>query len=103
MTAATYQLVTRVKGAAWDHSMPMREQSEWPAHADFMDSLAQAGFIVLGGPIGDDERFVMVCDAPDEATARSRFGDDPWVPLGLLEIASVEPWTILLEAPTPGR
>jgi YCII-related domain len=95
----TYLAVTRVRGPAWDPARSMREQQEWLPHAEFMDELADSGFIAFGGPLGDEERFLMVCDAPDEATVRARFADDPWVPLGLLEIERVERWTILLEAP----
>jgi uncharacterized protein YciI len=98
-----YQLVTRVKGPAWEPSLQMREQREWAAHAAFMDRLADAGFIVLGGPVGDQDRFLMVCEAPDEATVRLRFADDPWVGMGLLEIASVERWTVLLGPLNAGR
>jgi uncharacterized protein YciI len=103
MSAPVYQLVTRVKGPAWEHARPLREQREWPAHAAFMDGLVDARFIVLGGPVGDQDRFLMVCDAPDEATARLRFAEDPWVGMGLLEIASVERWTVLLRPPSAGR
>jgi uncharacterized protein YciI len=97
MSVSVSWLVRRGKGPAWDHSVPMREQRDWPEHAAFMDALVDSGFIVLGGPIGDEESFVMVCDAPDEAAVRARFAEDPWVPIGLLEIASLERWTILLK------
>jgi hypothetical protein len=76
----------------------MREQDGWPEHAEFMDGLALSGFIVLGGPLGeDDTRFMHACVAENEASARERFDDDPWTP-GMLEIESVERWTILLES-----
>jgi uncharacterized protein YciI len=103
VSAPVFQLVTRVKGPAWEPSVPLREQLEWPAHAAFMDGLTEAGFIVLGGPVGDQERFLMVCAARNEAEVRLRFADDPWVGMGLLEIASVERWTVLLGTPTAGR
>jgi hypothetical protein len=35
-------------------------------------------------------------DAGDEAEIRSRLDDDPWTAMGLLAIASIEPWEILL-------
>ena len=38
----------------------MREQERWDEHAGFMDSLAGAGFIVLGGPLGGgEEKFLL--------------------------------------------
>jgi uncharacterized protein YciI len=92
-------VIVRVPGPAWDHGRPMREQDGWDEHARFMDALADEGFVVLGGPLGaGDERFMHVCDAPDEATIRNRLDADPWTP-DMLELASVEPWRILLRSP----
>jgi hypothetical protein len=91
-------VVVRVPGPAWDHSRPMREQDGWDAHARFMDDLAASGFIVLGGPLGDGERrFMHACVGASQDAVRSRFDDDPWTP-HMLEIESVEGWTILLRA-----
>jgi hypothetical protein len=92
-------VVVRVPGPAWDRSRAMREQDGWDDHARFMDDLAADGFIVLGGPLGDDEqRFMHVCDGETEAAVMSRFDPDPWTP-AMLEIESVDRWTILLRAP----
>jgi hypothetical protein len=92
-------VVVRVPGPAWDRSRAMREQDGWDDHARFMDDLAADGFIVLGGPLGDDEqRFMHVCDGETEAAVRSRFDPDPWTP-AMLEVESVDRWTILLRAP----
>jgi uncharacterized protein YciI len=99
--ARAYFVVTRLPAPAWDASRPMREQDGWPEHAAFMNGLAATGFIVLGGPVGDGQRFLHVCSAEDEDTVRSRFAEDPWEP-GMLETASVEPWTILLDASAAG-
>jgi hypothetical protein len=52
---ADYYLVERAKGPAWDHSRERREQAGWDEHAAFMDALADEGFVVLGGPIGDGD------------------------------------------------
>lgn len=75
----------------------MREQDGWPEHARFMEQLEADGFIILGGPFGDGRRILLVCAAEDESAVRSRLAADPWSPSGLLEIAAVEPWTILLD------
>jgi uncharacterized protein YciI len=93
-----YYVVIREPGASWDGARPMREQADWGAHADFMDALAAEGFIVLGGPLGDDNRALHVIDAGSEHEIENRLAEDPWTRSGLLVIASIEPWTILLEA-----
>jgi hypothetical protein len=50
---ADYFLVERAKGPAWDHTRARREQEGWDANAAFMDALAEEGFVILGGPIGE--------------------------------------------------
>jgi uncharacterized protein len=92
-----YFLVERGKGPAWDHSRGRREQESWDEHAAFMDGLAEQGFIVLGGPIGegDGENTMLVIEADDEATVRARLSEDPW-PEEVLTIESVRPWSVWL-------
>jgi uncharacterized protein YciI len=75
----------------------MREQVLWDEHALFMDGLVKSGFVVLGGPVGDGRRVLLVVSAGSEAEVRERFATDPWTENGLLSIASVEPWTVLLD------
>jgi uncharacterized protein YciI len=96
-SARSYFVVTRVRGAAWDASRPMREQERWPEHARFMDELAARGFVVLGGPLGGGRRILLICDADDEDAVRTRLAADPWSATGLLDVAGVEPWAILLD------
>jgi uncharacterized protein len=95
-----YFLVERRKGPAWDHSRGRREQSGWDEHAAFMDALAEEGFVVLGGPVGegDGDDVLLVVEADGEATVRTRLAEDPW-PAELLTLASVRPWSVLLRAP----
>jgi hypothetical protein len=62
-----------------------------------MDGLVSEGLIVLGGPLGDSERTLHAVEATDEATIRSRLGEDPWVSVGLLTIGSIEPWAWWLD------
>ncbi len=62
-----------------------------------MDGLAEAGFAVLGGPIGDGSQVMVVVEAADETEVRSRLADDPWGPMGILEIGDIRPWTIWLD------
>jgi uncharacterized protein YciI len=98
MSQRRYFVVIRKPGRAWDASRSLREQDGWEAHAEFMDAKAEDGFIVLGGPLGDDDRALHVVDAETRSEIEARFAEDPWSD-GMLEIASIEPWTILLEAP----
>jgi uncharacterized protein YciI len=92
-----YFVVTRERGGAWDGSRSMREQERWDEHAAFMDALADGGFVVLGGPVGDGEtRFLFVVDAESEQAIETRLAADPWTPMGLVRIAAIERWQILL-------
>jgi uncharacterized protein YciI len=91
-----YFAVFREPGPAWDRSRPMRAQDRWDAHAAFMDALAEEGFIVLGGPLGGESRFLIVVDAADERAVEARFAQDPWVTMRLLRTAAIERWEILL-------
>ena len=97
---ADYFLVERGKGPAWNHSGGRRDQEGWDDHAAFMDGLADEGFIVLGGPIGegDGENTLLVIDAPDEDTVRVRLAEDPW-PEELLTIESIRLWSVWLRSP----
>jgi len=75
----------------------MRAQALWNEHAAFMNALAAEKFVVLGGPLGSRAEVLLVIDSPNEETIRARFAEDPWSTAHILEIASVEPWTILLD------
>jgi hypothetical protein len=55
-----YFVIVRERGRAWDWAMPMRSQVQWDAHAAFMDALAEEGFILAGGPLGDEDRAARV-------------------------------------------
>jgi uncharacterized protein YciI len=76
----------------------MRTQALWAEHAAFMNALAADGFVVLGGPVGAGEEVILIVDSPSEQAIRARLAADPWTESGLLEIARVEPWTILLDS-----
>ncbi|HEV8189967.1 MAG TPA: hypothetical protein VGP82_00545, partial [Ktedonobacterales bacterium] len=97
--AVSYYAVLRERGENWDASLPMRQQKQWDAHATFMDALADEGFIVLGGPLGDGEqRFLLIFAAQSEQDIETGLADDPWTQLRVLRVASVERWGILLRA-----
>lgn len=96
-----YFAVRRARGPGWDPARLMREQRLWKQHAEFMNALAEDGFVVLGGPVGDGAETLLVIDAPSEQSLRARLSVDPWTRAGILEIARVEPWTILLDGRAP--
>lgn len=73
----------------------MEEQALWPEHAAFMNGLIDRGFVVLGGPLGDEGRVLLIVRATDEAEIRATLAEDPWSN-DLLLIQSIEPWTIRL-------
>jgi uncharacterized protein YciI len=90
-------LVTlRRSGPHWDASRSMEEQSDWPAHASFMDGLVEAGFLVLGGPLADGVRVAHAIEAESEAAIRATLARDPWHETHLV-IETIEPWTIRLD------
>ena len=76
--------------------LPLEEQSDWDAHAVFMDGLADAGFIVLGGPLGDEERVAHAVEAESEGAIRETLARDPWSGSHLV-VDSIDPWTIRLD------
>jgi uncharacterized protein YciI len=94
-----YYAVLRKPGPAWVTALPMRSQQAWAEHASFMDALADDGFIVLGGPVADGTRFLFLVRASREEDIRERLAADPWVPMEMLQIASIEPWQVLLGDP----
>ena len=91
-----FLVVLHRSGPRWDASLPLEEQSDWPAHASFMDSLVDAGFVILGGPLADEHRVVHAVEAESEGTIRATLAQDPWSETHL-RIATIEPWTIRLD------
>ena len=89
-------VVVRRSGPQWDPSRPMEQQSDWPAHASFMDGLVDAGFVVLGGPLADEQRVVLAIEAQTEDAVRATLARDPWSGTHL-RIDTIEPWTIRLD------
>ncbi len=93
-------MVLQAKGPSWDPTRLRRAQALWEDHAVFMDKLTADGFVVLGGPLGegDGDDALLVVDAPDEVAITSTFKNDPWIKAGILEIRTIQRWTIFLEA-----
>ena len=91
-----FHVVLHRSGPQWQAAKPLEEQSGWPAHAQFMDGLVEAGFIVLGGPLADEYRVVHVVEAASEDEIRATLARDPWSETHL-RIEAIEPWTIRLD------
>lgn len=101
-----YHLVRLTPGPDWDPTRRRRQQRGWAEHAAYMDTLADHGVVVLGGPLStdpdDDSDAVLVVEAFDEAAARVMLSADPWFE-SVLHVVSIEPWEIWLSAPAVAR
>jgi hypothetical protein len=91
-----FLVVVRRSGPEWDPSLPLEEQSDWTAHASFMDGLVDSGFIALGGPLADEHRVVHAVEAESEDVIRATLARDPWSETHL-RIDTIDPWTIRLD------
>ena len=89
-------VVLRRSGPAWDSSRPLEEQSGWSGHAAYMDALVDTGFVVLGGPLADEDRVMLVVEAASEDAVRSTLARDPWSETHLV-IDTIDRWTIRLD------
>ena len=96
-----YFVVIRRHGQEWDPSRPLEDQSGWAAHAAFMDALVDDGFVLLGGPLADEERVVLAVVADSEEAVRATLGCDPWHETHLV-VDSVDAWTIRLDGRARG-
>ena len=94
----SYFVVIREAGPRWATDSPIREQDQWREHAAFMEALVDDGFVVLGGPLGDGPTTLLIVDSGSEDEIPARLGKDPWTPLDLLSISSIEPWEVLLSS-----
>jgi uncharacterized protein YciI len=90
-----FLVVLRRSGPQWDPLRAMEDQLDWPAHASFMDGLVDSGFVILGGPLADEHRVVLVVEAASEETVRATLGRDPWSKTHLL-VDTVDRWSIRL-------
>jgi hypothetical protein len=89
--------LTTSHGPGWDASRGIREQQAWDEHASFMDGLVDDGFVILGGPLDDGQRTLLMVEARDEQEVVARMGEDPWALLGLLRIGALDRWSIWLD------
>jgi hypothetical protein len=95
-----YFAVTRERGPNWNGSRSLREQARWDEHAEFMEQLADEGFIVHGGPLGGGRLTLHMVSAENAGQIEARLADDVWTTMDLLRTVSIEPWEILLGVPS---
>ena len=93
---AIFLVILRRTGPKWNASRPLEEQSEWQAHAAYMDELVETGYILLGGPLADEDRVVHAVEAENETAVRRILELDPWFG-SHLRIDTIDPWTIRLD------
>jgi uncharacterized protein YciI len=91
-----FLIVLQRSGPDYDPSLALEGQAGWEAHASFMDGLVRTGFVVLGGPLADEQRVVLAVEAESESAARATLALDPWHETHLV-IESVDAWTIRLD------
>jgi uncharacterized protein YciI len=91
-----FLVMLRRSGPQWNASRALEEQSDWLAHASFMDGLVDAGFIVLGGPLDDEQRVAHVVEAESVQDVRATLARDPWSETHLV-LETIDPWTIRLD------
>jgi uncharacterized protein YciI len=89
-------VVLRRTGPQWDPALLLEAQSGWVEHAAFMDGLVESGFVVLGGPLADEQRVVLAVEADSEEAVRATLARDPWDRTHLV-IESIDRWTIRLD------
>jgi uncharacterized protein YciI len=90
--------VIRRRGAAWQPDQGLEGQRQWREHADFMDRLASAGIVVLGGPLEGTPDVLLVMRADSAEAIRAQLNADPWTNLELLRIQAIASWTLRLGA-----
>jgi uncharacterized protein YciI len=88
-------VILRQAGPQFDPALPLEQQSGWPAHAAYMNSLVERGRIVLGGPLPNG-RVAHAMEAESEEDLRALWARDPWFESHLI-LESVEPWEIRLD------
>ena len=89
-------VVIETRGSAWDDSRQMDDQTGFPAHATFVDSLVAERFILLGGPLEGTRDLVLVIQAKDCSQIMGRMAGDAWIQNGLLSVRGCKPWRIRL-------
>ena len=89
-------VVIRTRGPHWDDSQPLEGQSDWRAHADFMDALFAEDFVAFAGPLSGTRDALLIVRADDPAEIAQRLAADPWTQNSLLILKDCWPWQLRL-------
>ena len=89
-------VVLRSRGPAWDDAKPLEAQSEWAAHAAFMDGLFERRFAAFAGPLEGTRDALVILRASSTSEVVERLASDPWTANGLLVTKQITPWHIRL-------
>jgi uncharacterized protein YciI len=95
---AIFHVVLHRSGPRWDPGKPLQLQSNFAAHAEYVDKLVDTGVIIMGGPLADEYRVVYAVAADSEEAVRTALLGDPWNGTHLC-VASIDRWTIRLGGP----
>jgi len=94
-------VVIREAGPAWQDG-GIFEQPAVNEHAAFMNTLADQGVILFGGPLAGTEhgrvRVLLIVNADSEDEIHRHLAEDPWIPTEQLITVSVEPWNLIVGA-----
>ena len=88
--------VTRSLGPAWNYSLSLEQQDDWPTHAEFMNGLHEEGFVLVGGPLEGTSEVLLIIRANDANEIRARLCADVWTDKDLLHVKRIVPWTVRL-------
>jgi uncharacterized protein YciI len=87
-----------------DASRGVREQPFWDEHETFIDRLVDEGFILMGGPLLDENGMpqgaLLIVNAENENEVKEKLTRDPWLERGILQLESISRWEIFVDART---
>src|SRR5215471_18667578 len=94
-------IVTSSVGPNRDPSKATREQPFWNEHAAFIDDLVDQGFILMGGPLVDENGLpcgaLLIVNADTENEVHENLKNDPWYTHSILKLKSVRRWQIFID------
>jgi uncharacterized protein len=93
-----YFVAMREQGPGWDAARGMREQDLWLEHVEYINAIAEEGFLLMAGPHGDGDpyRAMLVVSAASPQEVAASLEADPWTAGGVLETRSVDRWEVLI-------